>query len=130
MADKAKKIHPSYQQVVFSHPRRAMNVWRRYPCNKTWKLLENYEFAASVLDSTPIYVLAEHRAGHSTVQAGSAALRPSGNIIICTFKLRLDVWFFPSDFACISRPSLACCLLHTVHALHACTHTHTHCEAV
>ena len=44
---------------------------------------------------------------------------------ICTFKLRLDVWFFPSDFACISRPSLACCLLHTVHALHACTHTHT-----
>ena len=72
----------------------------------------------------PLYVLAEHRAGHSTIQAGSAALRRSGNIIICTFKLRLDVWFFPSDSACISRPSSACCLCSTLcmHYMHAHTH--------
>ena len=69
-------------------------------------------YQQSIEQATALYKLDQQRFGRS------------GNIIICTFKLRLDVWFFPSDSACISRPSSACCLCSTLcmHYMHAHTH--------
>ena len=56
-------------------------------------------------------------------QLDRAALRRSRNIIICTFKLRRDVWFFPS--ACISRPQPAAYSTQCMH----CMHTQTLCKS-